>query len=162
MIAVDPHGIAAIEVTGLAWRGEVCQQVFEESAVDCGRALTAFADSRTGKRKGKRVGFPRFKKKSSTTPAFRLRNKISQAGRPGIRIDDNGIPRSVTLPGLGTLRVREDTRRLRRILVSGRAEILYTTVTLRAGRWQLTVTVEAADLHPALQHPPRAADDDSG
>ncbi|PSK30094.1 helix-turn-helix domain-containing protein [Nocardia seriolae] len=98
VIAVDPAGVAEIEVTGLAWRDEVCQQAFEEAAVDCGRALTAFSDSRTGNRKGKKVGFPRFKKKNSTTPAFRLRNRTSKAGRAAIRVGDNGIPRSVTLP----------------------------------------------------------------
>ncbi|MFE3258592.1 RNA-guided endonuclease TnpB family protein [Nocardia sp. NPDC059091] len=162
VICVDPNGVAAIAVTGLVWRGEVCQQAFEEAAVDCGRALTAFADSRTGKRKGKEVGFPRFKGRISTTPSFRLRNRISKSGRAGIRVGDNGIPRSVTLPGIGTIRVREDTRRLRRMLANGRAKVLYTTVTFRAGRWQLSVTIEAADFHPAVRHRPRAADDDTG
>ncbi len=162
VIRVDLLGVAEVEVTGLAWRSEVCQQVFEEAAVDCGRALTAFSDSRSGKRKGRRVGFPRFKKKNSTTPSFRLRNKISKSGCAGIRFGDNEIPRSVTLPCIGTVRVREDTRRLRRLLGNGRAKVLYITVSFRAGRWQLSVTTEAADLHPAFHHRPRAADDDSG
>ncbi|MEU1431149.1 hypothetical protein ABZ412_29185 [Nocardia sp. NPDC005746] len=68
--------------------------MFEEAAVDCGRA---FADSRSGKRKGRKAGFPQFKRKNSTTPTFRLRNKVSKAGRPVIRLGDNGIPRSVNL-----------------------------------------------------------------
>ncbi|MGW4534294.1 RNA-guided endonuclease TnpB family protein [Nocardia sp. NPDC004340] len=159
VIRVDSDGIAEIEVTGLAWRGEVCQQVFEEAAVDCGRALSAFADSRAGKRRGRRVGFPRFKRKNSTTPTFRLRNRITKSGRAGIRVGDKGIPRSVVLPGIGTLRVREDTRRLRRMLANGRAKILFVTVSFRTCRWQLSVTVEAADLHSSLHHRPRAADD---
>ncbi|MVU83502.1 IS200/IS605 family element transposase accessory protein TnpB [Nocardia sp. ET3-3] len=162
VISVDSSGVAEVEVTGLAWRGEVRQQVFEEAAIDCGRALTAFFDSRAGKRKGKRVGFPRFKEKKSTRPSFRLRNKISKSGGTAIRVGDNTIPRSVTLPGIGPIRVREDTRPLRRMLANGRAKILFTTVTYRMGRWQLSVTVEAADLHPALQHAPRAIDDDTG
>jgi transposase len=61
---VGGDGVADVVVTGLPWRSEVCQQVFEEAAVDCGRALAAWSDSRCGKRKGKRVGFPRFKKKT--------------------------------------------------------------------------------------------------
>ena len=65
MFSVDGGGIAAVVVTGLGWRGEVCQQVFEEAAVDCGRALAAWSDSRSGKRKGKRIGFPRFKRKTA-------------------------------------------------------------------------------------------------
>ncbi|APA94577.1 IS200/IS605 family element transposase accessory protein TnpB [Nocardia seriolae] len=48
------------------------------------------------------------------------------------------------------------------MLANGRAKILYATVSFRVGRWQLSVTVEATDLHPVLQHPPRAADDDTG
>src|SRR5258705_1966543 len=59
VLAIDSTGEAEIVVTGLPWRSEVCQQVFEEAAVDCGRALAAWSDSRCGKRKGKSVGFPR-------------------------------------------------------------------------------------------------------
>ena len=37
--AVGTAGDTEIRVTGLAWRNQVYQQVFEEAAVDCGRAL---------------------------------------------------------------------------------------------------------------------------
>ena len=37
MFTVDTDGVADAVVTGLAWRGQVCQQVFEEAAVDLGR-----------------------------------------------------------------------------------------------------------------------------
>jgi putative transposase len=67
VFTVDTTGEAAIVVTGLPWRAEVCQQVFEEAAVDCGRALAAWSNSRSGKRKGTRVGFPRFKKETGRT-----------------------------------------------------------------------------------------------
>jgi putative transposase len=84
VFAADVDGVAEVVVTGLPWRTEVCQQVFEEAAVDCGRALTAWSDSRTGKRKGKQVGFPRFKKKAGGVASFRLRNKQGglSAGNP--------------------------------------------------------------------------------
>ncbi|MFX0577261.1 RNA-guided endonuclease InsQ/TnpB family protein [Nocardia nepalensis] len=162
VIAVAPDGAAEVAVTGLVWRTEVCQQVFEEAAVDCGRAFAAFCDSRTGKRKGRRVGFPRMKKKHATTPSFRLRNRLSTTGRAGIRVGDNDIARSITLPGIGMLRVRQDTRRLRRLLAKGRAKILSATITFRAGRWQISITTEAADLHPACHHRQRTVDDDGG
>src|SRR5262249_37559561 len=110
-------------VVGLSWRTEVCQQVFEEAAVDLSRGLKAWSDSRSGKRKGKRVRFPRFKKKTTAVPSFRLRNKHPK-GRPvAIRIGDNDRPRSVTLPGIGQIAVHDDTRRLRRMLTKGRAKI---------------------------------------
>ncbi|MDT5126456.1 MAG: putative transposase [Mycobacterium sp.] len=37
VFAVDTKGVVEVRVTGLSWRSEVCQQVFEEAAVDCGR-----------------------------------------------------------------------------------------------------------------------------
>ena len=150
--AVETTGVAAIVVTGLPWRAEVCQQVFEEAAVDCARTLAAWSNSRSGKRKGKRVGFPRFKKKAVAVPSFRLRNR-QREGRPSaIRVGDNNRPRSVTLPGIGAVAVRDDTRRLRRMLVKGRAKVLFATVTHRGGRWWISLNVEAADLHPAHHH----------
>ncbi|WP_280419669.1 RNA-guided endonuclease InsQ/TnpB family protein [Nocardia carnea] len=162
VFAVDTSGVTEVQATGLAWRTQVCQQVFEEAAVDCGRALAAWSDTRTGKRKGPRTGFPKFKKKHRSIPSFRLRNKHAKTGRAAIRVGDHGIHRSVTLPGLGTLRVHDDTRRLRRMLAGDRAKILYATVSVRAGRWWISLAVEAADLHPAHHHRPRATGDHNG
>ncbi|MGF6883011.1 putative transposase [Nocardia sp. GAS34] len=159
---VDTRGTATVSATGLAWRDQVCQQAFEEAAIDCARALAGWADSRHGTRKGPRVGFPRFKKKSTACPSFRLRNKHARGARPMIRVGDSDSPRSVTLPRIGTIRVREDTRRLRRMLSTGRARILFATLSKRAGRWQVAVNVEAADLHPHACHRPRSTRDRGG
>ncbi|MEU3455139.1 RNA-guided endonuclease TnpB family protein [Micromonospora sp. NPDC006766] len=159
---VDAAGSVEIVATGLSWRAQVCQQVCEEAAVDVGRGLAAWADSRRGERSGRRVGFPRFKRKGRTRPSFRIRCRM-KAGRPSIRVGDpTAGPRSVCLPRIGVLRVREDTRRLRRMIRTGRAHIRYATVSCKAGRWTVTVTVEAADLHPARQHPPRPDADGGG
>jgi putative transposase len=62
VFTVGTDGVAEVVVTGLRWRREVCQQVFEEAAVDLGKGLKSWSDSRSGKRAGKPVGFPRFKK----------------------------------------------------------------------------------------------------
>ena len=62
--------------------------MFEEAAADLGNGLNSWSDSRCGKRKGKWVGFPRFKKKTGAVPSFRLRNKHPKgkpAGDPGRR-----------------------------------------------------------------------------
>jgi putative transposase len=139
----------------------VRQQVFEEAAVDCGRALAAWSASRRGKRKGKRIGFPRFKKKSGVVASFRLRNKHNNGCLPAIRVGDTH-PRSITLPGIGTMRVHDDTRRLRRMLSAHRAKILFATVSSHAGRWWVSLNVEAADLHPAHIHQVRDQTDVGG
>jgi putative transposase len=159
MFVVGTAGEVEIVVTGLAWRREVCQQVFEEAAVDLGNGLKSWSDSRLGKRKGKRVGFPRFKKKTGAVPSFRLRNKHPKGRASAIRVGEHNRPRSVTLPGIGVLGVHDDTRRLRRMLAKDRAKILFATISRHGGRWWVSLNVEAADLHPAHHH--RARDEGS-
>ncbi|MDO3651272.1 RNA-guided endonuclease InsQ/TnpB family protein [Nocardia mangyaensis] len=102
---VDSAGVARVQVTGLAWRAQVCQ---------------------------------------------------------AIRVGDHNHPRSVTLPGIGTINIGEDTRRLRQMLAKARARILHATIAYRAGRWWVGLTTEAADLHPTHQHLPRAHGDAGG
>jgi putative transposase len=157
VFTVDSAGVADTTVTGLPWRHEVCQQVFEEAAVDLGKGLSAWSASRCGTRKGKRVGFSRFKKKTGDIPSFRLRNKHPNGKPAAIRVGDNG-PRSVRLPGIGPIRVHDDTRRLRRMLAKDRAKILFATISRHGGRWWISLNVEAADLHIEHQHQARPED----
>ena len=132
---------------GLPWRAEVCAQVFEEAAVDLGRALAAFTEGRRGERRGKPARFPRFKKKATARASFRLRNK-----RADIRVGANAA-RWIRFPKLCEIAVRECTRDLRRMVRNGQAKILFATVSLRGdGRWRVSLNVEAADLHAARRH----------
>lgn len=160
VFTVDAAGEAEVVATGLSWRGEVCQQVFEEAAVDLGKGLAAWSDSRCGKRKGRRIGFPRFKKKTTASASFRLRNKHPKGKPAAIRVGDAARPRSVTLPGIGVIGVHDDTRRLRRMLTKNRAKILFATISHHGGRWWVSLNVEAAELHPALHHRTNPVDKD--
>ena len=162
VFTVGNDGVTEAVVTGLPWRAQVRQQVFEEAAVDLGKGLKAWSDSRSGKRQGKRVGFPKFKKKTAATPSFRLRNKHPKGRPAAIRVGDNSQPRSITVPGIGQIAVHDDTRRLRRMIRTGRATICFATITYRGGRWWVALNIEAADLHPAHQHPARDPADHSG
>jgi putative transposase len=155
VFAVDSRGSTDVATTGLCWRREVCQQVFEEAAVDLGKGLKAWSDSRSGKRAGRRVGFPRFKKKAVDIPSFRLRNKHQEGKPAAIRVGDNHGTRAVTLPGIGLISVHDDTRRLRRMVAKHRAKILFATISHHGGRWWISLNIEAADLHPNQQHPAR-------
>jgi putative transposase len=161
VFTVNSEGTVDTVVTGLPWRREVRQQVFEEAAVDLSNGLKSWSDSRSGKRKGKRVGFPRFKKKTGGIASFRLRNNHPKGKPPAIRVGDNDRPRSVTLPGIGLIGVHDDTRRLRRMLAKGRAKILFATISHHGGRWWISVNVDAADLHPDHHHSTRL-DGDGG
>ena len=162
VFTVDTEGAVDTVVTGLSWRDQVCQQVFEEAGADLGKGLKSWSDSRSGKRKGKKVGFPRFKKKTGGLPSFRLRNKHPKGRPEAIRVGEGNRPRTITLPGIGQIGVHDDTRRLRRMLAKGRAKICFATITHHGGRWWLSLNIEAAELHPARQHTPRADGDHRG
>jgi putative transposase len=166
-------GTITKQATGLAWRHEVSAQVFEEAAVDLGRALSAWKDAKTGKRKGRRAGFPRWKRKGRCRDSFRLRNKHRTGGACVIRVGE-GHPRCVTLPRIGVVRVHDDTRRLRRLLrpvahdpdsgqpVAPRAKVLFATVSRHGSRWYVSLNVHAPDFHAERRHPPRPADERGG
>jgi putative transposase len=167
---VAPDGTTTKQVTGLSWRTEVSSQVFEEAAVDLSRGLARYAE-----RGDRPVGFPKPKRKRRGQDSFRLRNKKAPSGRPGIRVGEVH-PRSITLPKIGTVRVHDDTRRLRRMLrpvkqldlrtgeavVRPRAKVLSVTVTRRPDRWYVCVNVEAASYHPCRRHQPRSRDEGRG
>jgi putative transposase len=94
---------------------------------------------------------PGFKKKQTARRSFRLRSKGSGT-KSAIRVGEE-LTRSVRLPKLGVIRVRECTRKLRRMLGKGRAKIWFATISQRVGgRWRLTINIEAADLHPNQRH----------
>jgi putative transposase len=163
-VAVD--GSITKRVTGLAWRGEVSAQVFEEAAVDFGRALVAYRGSRNRTRRGPPIGFPRRKRRGRCRDSFRLRNRTRANGRQLIGVGQDH-PRTVTLPTLGTIRVHDDTRRLRRLLrpteqinpetaervVAPLARILFATVSRHGSRWHVSLNVSAPDLHSERRHP---------
>jgi putative transposase len=95
-----------------------------------------------------------------------LRNKTQKGGGQLIRVGE-GHPRTVTLPKMGTLRVHDDTRQLRRLLrpvervdpetgeriLVSRAKVLYATIRRHGTRWHVCLNVRAPDLHPARRHP---------
>jgi putative transposase len=170
-----PNGTITKQVTGLGWRHEVCAQVFEEAAVDLGRALSAYSHAKASNRKGRRVGFPRWKRKGRCGDSFRLRNKHATGGKFLIRVGE-GHPRCVTLPAIGTIRVHDDTRRLRRLLrpvahlppdtgqpvMAPRARILFATVSRHGSRWYVSLNVLAPDFHAERCHLPCTAANSSG
>jgi putative transposase len=174
VFAVASDGTITRQVTGLEWRHEVAARVFEEAAVDLGRALAAYAQAKTRGRKD-RTGFPRRKKKGRCRDSFRLRNEQGRGGSFCIRVGD-GHPRSVTLPKIGQVRVHDNTRPLRRLLrpvaqhdpntgvavFAPRARILFATVARHGDRWYVSLNIQAPDLHPQRHHPRRPEGDHGG
>jgi putative transposase len=92
-----------------------------------------------------------------------------------IRVGE-GHPRSVTLPRIGSVRVQDDTRRLRRLLrpvahldaatgqpvMAPRAKVLFATVSRHGSRWYVSLNVQAPDLHAERRHLSRSVGDTDG
>jgi putative transposase len=97
VFVVARDGVVTERAIGLSWRRKVSAQVFEEAAVDLGRALAAYAKANSGTLQEHRSGFPRPKRKGRSRDSFRLRNRISRSGRSHIRIGESQA-RTVVLP----------------------------------------------------------------
>ena len=83
----------------------------------------AFANFWRGRKEGRRVGFPRFRRKHGRRDAFRLTGSIKVH------------PRSVSLPRIGCVRTKETTEKFR-------GRILSATVSREADRWYVSLAVE--------------------
>ena len=115
----------------LAWWRENSKCTYEQAFRDLDRALRDFVKSRKGERKGRRIGFPRYKKRGKCRDSFRL---------AGDRVRCSG--KTVTLTRIGTIASHEPTRKLARRLDNRTARILSATVSRTAQRWFVSFTVE--------------------
>jgi len=157
-VSVDDAGN---EVRGLPWRDEVSADVFECASVSAAQALANWSKSRTGERAGRPAGFPRFKSRHKTAPAFRLRAKYAE-GRPS-PVRPTG-PRVIRFPKLGELRVHEHTGKLAKMLTRGRFHVYAASFRFDRGRWVVAITGVAAQFHhqrrtPRGRHPGRVGVD---
>jgi len=130
----------------LAWWAGNSKCVYQEAFRDLDRALRDFIASKKGQRKGKRLGFPRFKKRGRCRDSFRF--STGAIGCTGT---------TVTLPRLGVIRTHESTRKLARRLGAGTARILSATVSRTAGRWFVSFTVEVERAIPERHARPGSA-----
>lgn len=129
----------------LAWWAENSKCAYQEAFRDLDRALRDYVKSRKGQRKGKRLGFPKFKKRGKCRDSFRLTGVIRCEGS------------TVTLPRLGTLRTHEDTSGLASKVKDGTARILSATVSRTAQRWFVSFAVEVERKVPGRHARPGGA-----
>jgi putative transposase len=124
------------------WWAECSKEAFNTGLDALARGLKNWADSRSGKRAGRPVGFPRFKSRRRSTPTVRFTTGA-------IRVEPDR--KHVVLPRLGRLKVHESTRKLARRIEAGTARILSATLRREGGRWHVafTVEVERAERQPA-------------
>ena len=129
----------AVGDDGVPWWAENSKEAANTGLRSLAAALSNWAKSRKGQRKGKHVGFPRFRAKDRATPRFAY-----TTGSFGL-ID--GDPKALRLPRVGRVHCMEDV--MARV---GDAKVLRMTVSQRAGRWYAALTVER-DTPTATQAP---------
>lgn len=112
-----------------AWLGEVSSVPLQQSLADLDRAYRAFFDSLAGRRKGRKLGAPRFKKRSQKQSARFTRN----AGFKTVETTHGAA--FVTFPKIGKVRY-ESSRPLPSAPSSA------TLIQEADGRWYVSFVVE--------------------
>jgi putative transposase len=113
------------DTTGEVWWPEVSKEVFADGVRGAADAYWRWQKSRAGTSKGRKVGFPRFKKRGKDRDRFSF-------GTGTMRLEADR--RHLTLPVLGTLRTHENTRLIERLIALDRAKILGVTVSRQGER----------------------------
>ncbi|MFJ2202930.1 RNA-guided endonuclease InsQ/TnpB family protein [Streptomyces violaceusniger] len=115
------------------WWWEVNNYCFQSGFVDADTAWRNWLSSLRGDRAGRRVGYPRFKKKGRCRDSFRLHHDVK---RPTIRLVGY---RRLNLPKLGEVRIHDSGKRLAGLVAGGRAVIQSVTVSRGGSRWYASV-----------------------
>lgn len=111
--------------------------VYQEAFRDLEAALKAHWESRDGRRKGERVGFPRFKYKGRSPDKFRLYGTFYVHHR------------HVYLPRLGAIRIKESGSKLAEGISAGMIGIKSASIRREADRWFVSFQVQALRPEPA-------------
>lgn len=118
------------------WWRENSKEAYSYACSCLAAGFKNYSDSRHGRRKGRKVGFPRFKKKGRSREAFAI-----TTGSFGLI---GGDPHAVRVPKVGRIHCMEDVARR----VAGR-HVTRMTVSRRAGRWFASLSVETPVTVPA-------------
>ena len=130
----------AVNADGTPWWRENSKEAANSGLRSLASALSNWSKSRKGARKGRKVGFPKFKSKDRATPRFAY-----TTGAFGLI---EGDPKALRLPKIGRVHCMENVAE--RV---GDARVLRMTVSQRAGRWYAALTVERDD--KPVTKPPR-------
>ncbi|MCC9184342.1 IS607 family element RNA-guided endonuclease TnpB [Mycolicibacterium mageritense] len=118
--------------TGVVWWPECSKEAYADGIAGAVDAYWNWQTSRAGNRAGKRVGFPRFKKKGHDADRVCFTTGA-------MRVEPDR--RHLTLPVIGTVRTHENTRRIERLIAKGRARLLAISVRRNGTRLDASVRV---------------------
>ena len=151
------------------WWPEVSMHAFRSGVVAAAAGLENFRSSKKGTRKGRPVGFPRFKSRDRSKPAVTF-TEINHQGSwfedsdvLAGRVSPNGHRIRLMLPqstpdrdvqrrraNLAWIHTTESTRRLVKKVADGTASIQKVTISYVGGRWQASVLVRYL-VQPVIQ-----------
>ena len=126
--------------TGQVWWPECSKEAYADGIRGAVDAYWNWQTSRAGTRAGKRVGFPRFKRKGRDADRVCFTTGA-------MRVEPDR--RHLTLPVIGTVRTHENTRRIERLITKGRARVL--AISVRRNGTRLDAGVRVLVQRP--QHP---------
>jgi putative transposase len=111
------------------WWAECSKEAFSCGLADLAAALDAWSKFKRGRRRGRGVGFPRFKAKARDRLRFRYTTgSFGVASRTALK-----------LPRVGQVRTHEHTDRLAGLLAGGDARVLSMSVCFRQDRWHAVI-----------------------
>jgi putative transposase len=116
------------------WRG-CSKEAYSSGIADLVAALHNWSDAKHGRRAGPQAGFPRFKARHRDRGRVRFTTGT-------MRLEPDR--RHLTLPVIGRLRSKENTRRLQRLVAKGRARVLSMTLAEHGGRLFVSVATIVA------------------
>ncbi len=117
------------------WWWKVSTYCFQSAFADADQAWRNWLDSLSGRRAGRRVGYPRFKSKRKARASFRLHHDVKH---PAIRLVTY---RRLLLPRIGEVRLHESGKGLAKRVAAGVAVIQSVTVSRGGHRWYASVLV---------------------
>jgi putative transposase len=135
------------------WWEENSKEAYNTGLAGASAAFDNYAKSKSGKRKGREMGIPRFKSKRKARLTCRFTTGT-------IRVEPDG--RHVTLLRIGTVRLHEHRADLRALIDAGHLRILSATVCLDRGRWFVSLQVEEKHQLLKVARPDSAAGIDLG
>ena len=107
------------------WWATNSKECYASGIADLVQALSNWSSSKHGSRKGRKIGFPKFKSKRKDQNRVRFTTGA-------MRFEDDR--RTIVLPTIGALRSKENTRRIQRHLAKNNARLLNCTLSERWGR----------------------------
>ncbi|EFO80889.1 transposase [Oscillochloris trichoides DG-6] len=123
-----------IRAVAYPWTFQVGKSAIDGAFVNLGRAVKNFLDSRSGRRKGKKVGFPAFKSRRRGYGSFYVANdRFSVDGH------------TLKAQKIGTVNMTEPLRFV--------GKILGATIRYQAGWWRISIQVEVAHTPPTHTGP---------